>query len=87
MIPTVTILLFFIDSAEETGTNDMSFSDRLQVTKWPCKWRYIGGLGERTLEATSSRKKRGVSLCDLKRGSLNVQTELDSYLYFSKEEV
>lgn len=33
MIPTVTILLFFIDSAEETGTNDMSFSDRLQVTK------------------------------------------------------
>lgn len=54
---------------------------------WPCKWRYIGGLGERTLEATSSRKKRGVSLCDLKRGSLNVQTELDSYLYFSKEEV
>lgn len=54
---------------------------------WPCKWRYIGGLGERTLEATSSRKKRGVSLCDLKRRNLNVQTELDSYLYFSKEEV
>lgn len=31
-------------------------------------------------EATSARQEKGVSVCDLMKGKLNVQSELDSYL-------